>query len=66
MAKFDADKLLSKVTEGEVLKAKEDLIDLFNMEVKSRDVYFQELRRFEGSEFETIKWLTDQTEDFCT
>jgi rubrerythrin len=60
MAKFDADKLLSNITGAEVLKAKEDLIYLFNMEVKSRDIYFQELRKFEGSQFETIKWLADQ------
>ncbi len=60
MAKFDADKLMSNITGAEVLKAKEDLIYLFNMEVKARDVYFQELRKFEGSQFETIKWLADQ------
>jgi len=60
MTEFNADKLLSKVSGSEVLKAKEDLIYLFNMEVKARDTYFQELRKFEGSEFETIKWLTDQ------
>jgi len=60
MAKFDADKLISKVSESEVLKAKTELIFLFNMEVKSRDIYFQELRKFEGGQFETIKWLCDQ------
>ena len=60
MVEFNADILLTKVTGEEVLKAQSDLIYLFKMEVKARDVYFQELRRFEGSEFETIKWLVDQ------
>ena len=60
MVEFNADILLNKVTEDEVLKAQGDLINLFKMEVKARDIYFQELRRFEGSEFETIKWLSDQ------
>jgi rubrerythrin len=60
MADFDLDKLIAKIDANEVIKAKNDLINLFNMEVKSRDIYFQELRRFEGSAFETIKWLSDQ------
>ena len=60
MADFNADILLTKVTGEEVLKAQSDLIYLFKMEVKARDIYFQELRRFEGLEFETIKWLSDQ------
>lgn len=60
MAKFDADKLVSKVTVEEVIKIRENLIGLFNMEVKAKEVYFQELRRFDGREFETIKWLADQ------
>jgi rubrerythrin len=60
IADFNADELLTKVTGEEVLKAQSDLLYLFKMEVKARDVYFQELRRFEGREFETIKWLSDQ------
>lgn len=60
MAKFDADKLVSNVKAEEVIKVRESLIGLFNMEVKAKEVYFQELRRFDGAEFETIKWLADQ------
>ena len=60
MVEFNADKLMTNITKEEVLKVKDELIYLFNMEVKARDVYFQELRKFEGSQFETIKWLVDQ------
>lgn len=62
MAEFDADELVLKVSKDSILKIKNELTSLFNMEVKSRDIYFQELRKFEGLEFETIKWLSEQEE----
>lgn len=52
--------LIKKILMEDVLKLKEDLIVLFDMEVLARDSYFQQLRKFEGVEFETIKWLSDQ------
>ena len=52
--------LISQIDSKEVIAVKTDLINLFNNEVIARDTYFQELRRFEGAAFETIKWLSDQ------
>ncbi|MFA6319705.1 MAG: hypothetical protein WCX66_02145 [archaeon] len=60
MSLVDEKKLIPKINSSEVIKIKKDLIELFNMEVLSRDNYFQQLRRFDGIEFETIKWLSEQ------
>jgi rubrerythrin len=60
MSLVDEKKLIPKINSSEVIKIKKDLIVLFDMEVLARDSYFQQLRKFEGVEFETIKWLSDQ------
>lgn len=60
MSLVDEKKLIPKINSSEVIKIKKDLIELFDMEVLSRDNYFQQLRRFDGIEFETIKWLSEQ------
>jgi len=52
--------MISQIDSKEVVLIKNDLLFLFNNEVTARDTYFQELRRFEGAAFETIKWLCDQ------
>ncbi|MCX6801098.1 MAG: hypothetical protein NTZ73_02825 [Candidatus Diapherotrites archaeon] len=51
---------IKKIPAEDINTIKNELIELFNMEVKARDTYFQELRRFEGIIFETIKWLSYQ------
>ncbi len=52
--------LISKIEEKDVLSVKNELLLLFGNEVYERNLYFQELRRFEGEIFETVKWLSEQ------
>jgi len=59
---YDFSSLLSEVKPSEVALLKEDLIMLFDSEVIARGQYFQEMRKFEGGIFETIKWLYEQEE----
>ncbi|MFA6269522.1 MAG: hypothetical protein WCW13_06130 [archaeon] len=59
---YDFGVLLGKITKEDVLGLKNDLIMLFDSEVIARGQYFQELRKFEGNIFETIKWLYQQEE----
>ena len=57
---YDFTVSLRNVSAQDALNAKDDLIGLFNSEVIARDMYFQEMRKFEGQIFETIKWLYEQ------
>jgi rubrerythrin len=54
--------LLKKIESKDVLELKTDLIGLYNREVFERTLYNYELRKFEGEEFETVKWLAEQEE----
>ncbi len=54
--------LILNINSEEVM-ALEDLIRrLYNMEVFEKNLYFQELRKFDGEIFETVKWLSEQEE----
>jgi len=56
----EIESLVIKVPKGAILLLEGELVALHKMEVFARNLYFQELRRFEGDIFETIKWLYDQ------
>jgi len=58
----DTSKLFLKVTKEDVLKVKDELIALYDWELTAKGVYFQEMRKFDGEIFETIKWLYEQEE----
>jgi rubrerythrin len=53
---------IRKISEKEVLAVKEYLLELYNTELFERNLYFQEMRKFDGKELETIKWLSVQEE----
>ena len=58
----DTSALFTKATKEDVLKVKEELIKLYDWELTAKGVYFQEMRKFDGDIFETIKWLYEQEE----
>ncbi len=58
----DTSALFLKIKKEDVLKVKDDLIRLYDWELTARGVYFQEMRKFDGEIFETIKWLYEQEE----
>jgi hypothetical protein len=62
MAGVDITKTIEKISSADVLAVKNELIGLYNMEVYERNLYFQELRKFDGEIFETVKWLSMQEE----
>jgi rubrerythrin len=62
MEKSEIKNSISKITKDEVLSLKDEIIGLYNMEVYEKNLYFQELRRFDGDIFETVKWLSEQEE----
>jgi rubrerythrin len=58
-----AQELVPAVKKDEVFSLKSDLLALYSREIFERNLYFQELRKFEGEIFETIKWLSEQEEN---
>jgi len=63
MVEIDLIKKKIQSIEGrDVLAIKDDLILLYKSEIFERNLYFQEMRRFDGEELETIKWLSVQEE----
>ena len=59
---YDFNTSLKNASVEEITRLKDDLIMLFDSEVVARGQYFQEMRKFEGEIFETIKWLYEQEE----
>ncbi|MFA5931690.1 MAG: hypothetical protein WC821_05280 [archaeon] len=59
---YDFNTSLKNASVEEITRLKDDLIMLFDEEVTARGTYFQEMRKFEGEIFETIKWLYEQEE----
>ena len=59
----DVKELCRKVSAEDVGMVLEDLEELFDNEVFEKYFYLDQLRKFEGIGFETIKWLAMQEEE---
>ncbi len=52
--------LLTKISKEEVSEIQEELVELYKMELLSRKVYFEQIRKLDGVIVETLKILLEQ------